>query len=604
MSDKQRGRSRNRTIGIATAASGSSYGLALLGLVVSFFAIGARWLWLYRRGQPFDIDEAGYLMIALGNYHALIDDGVGGWLSSVLGPSLQGPLTTALASLIFYGTGPQIIAGFAVPLLAGTGCVIATYFLGKAIGSRQIGLGASILVASCPVILSYSRSFHFSLPAALLCTVMLTALVKSQRFERIGWSALFGLTLGLMPLARTMTIGFVPGAVAAAAVYALAEPASRVRRMLVLSASLGLAALTAATWLVPNGGRVYEYLFSFGYGARAVEYEAAGSVSAWDAWLTTVRALCNHDVYLPHLLVMAGGGVATMVVAWTRLRGARRLPFLQIVRAPVVPVVIVVAEALLALASSRNQSGSAFFAPIVPAAMVVTVWACLGLSPHRYYQLTLRVVAAVVAIMASAPLVDLRSGIAFPWLTEVPLLGRVTVTDGRGTFQDYAAAGDIGSLDVADSIDRTAGAQWLSLDRDTAAAITRAHGASASIAFGFRHRLFNVNTVNLQQVLGTGMRFDARQVEPTVTGVSVQDYVAWLAGEAATACVLVTSDSDRGQFAPVVNPARMREAAERADFTPTERRLTPDGQTITIWRHRVVPPSCGGGTGATRSAPR
>jgi hypothetical protein len=32
------------------------------------------------------------------------------------------------------------------------------------VGSRQVGLAASILVASCPVILNYSRSFHFSLP--------------------------------------------------------------------------------------------------------------------------------------------------------------------------------------------------------------------------------------------------------------------------------------------------------------------------------------------------------------------------------------------------------------------------------------------------------
>lgn len=97
MSDKQ-SRSRNRTIGIAAAESGSSYRLALLALVVSFFAIGARWLWLYRHGQPFDIDEAGYLMIALGNYHALTDDGFGGWVSSVLGPGLQGPLPTCRVS--------------------------------------------------------------------------------------------------------------------------------------------------------------------------------------------------------------------------------------------------------------------------------------------------------------------------------------------------------------------------------------------------------------------------------------------------------------------------------------------------------------------------
>jgi cbb3-type cytochrome oxidase subunit 3 len=73
----------------------SSYAVALLVLTLFFFVVGARWIWIYRQGQPFDIDEAGYLGIALVDYHALVRAGIVGWLSAVEAPSDLAPLTTA-----------------------------------------------------------------------------------------------------------------------------------------------------------------------------------------------------------------------------------------------------------------------------------------------------------------------------------------------------------------------------------------------------------------------------------------------------------------------------------------------------------------------------
>ena len=37
---------------------------ALLLLVAVYFAINARWIWLYRQNNMLDIDEAGYLSMA------------------------------------------------------------------------------------------------------------------------------------------------------------------------------------------------------------------------------------------------------------------------------------------------------------------------------------------------------------------------------------------------------------------------------------------------------------------------------------------------------------------------------------------------------------
>jgi hypothetical protein len=564
-----------------------SYGLALLALSLLFFLVNARWTWIYRHGQPLDIDEAGYLSIALIDYYALIRASIVGWLSAVCAPSVQAPLTTALSSLLFYFTGPHVIVGFVVPLLAGTGCIVATYFLGKSVGSRQIGLAASILVASCPVILNYSRSFHFSLPATLAVTIALLALLNSDRFERIGWSVLFGLSLGLVPLARTMTVAFIPGIIVAALVYTVAQPFQRTRRLLVFTASLLLAVLTAATWFGPNGSLVYRYLFNFGYGSRAVEFGPERSRFGFDAWWDTLWSL-GSEIYLPHLVIIVAGGVAMLIVAYKEARKVRSTALLQrVLRSPMLPILIVVFEALLALTSSRNK-GSAFFAPIVPMMLVTAVWALFRISSHRRYNLAVISVIAAIAIMASMPLIDLRTPLASPWTA----FGYVRVTDGRGAIQEYEAWGGFGPTGIAEPISPDRGKAWINLDRETAAIITRMYGSTAKLVFGFRHRLYNVNTVNLQQLLTRATTFAAQQVEPIVTGDSVEGYLSWLASEDG-ACALLTSDKTSADFTPVVNRTYMRDAADRAGFTPIQEWPTPDGQIITLWQSRPLPPNCG-----------
>jgi hypothetical protein len=215
------------------------YVLALIALCAAFLLIGARWIWLYRYGQPFDIDEAGYLDIALLDYHGLVRKGLPGWLSAVeKGGGPNAPLTPALTSLMFAIVGPDPLAGFIVVLLIATGVVIVTYHLGKTVASSKVGLAASLLTACCPVVLMYSRSFHFSMPATLMSTLALLAIAKSERFSRLGWSLGFGLCLGLLLLARTMTIAFIPGLLCGAFITIFATPGNRPRRFAIFIAAL------------------------------------------------------------------------------------------------------------------------------------------------------------------------------------------------------------------------------------------------------------------------------------------------------------------------------------------------------------------------------
>src|SRR6266481_2111456 len=115
------------------------YELILLFVAMTYFAVNVRWVWLYRRGQVVDIDEAGYFAIALNNFHALVNGGLWPWIMSIEAQSIQSPLTTAAASLIFGSVGPHIVVGFLIPVFAGTVTVFAVYFLGTRLAGRSFG---------------------------------------------------------------------------------------------------------------------------------------------------------------------------------------------------------------------------------------------------------------------------------------------------------------------------------------------------------------------------------------------------------------------------------------------------------------------------------
>ena len=134
--------------------------------MILFLGVGIRWLRIFRTGQPLDIDEAGYLGLSFLDYHGLIHNGLAGYFSAIEASSVQAPLTPALTALIYCVTGPNWIFGFGVPLLAGVGIIAASYALGRTLGCSRgaAGIGA-LLVGSCPIIINYSRSYHFALPA-------------------------------------------------------------------------------------------------------------------------------------------------------------------------------------------------------------------------------------------------------------------------------------------------------------------------------------------------------------------------------------------------------------------------------------------------------
>lgn len=112
------------------------------------------------------------------------------------------------------------------------------------------------------------------------------------------------------------------------------------------------------------------------------------------------------------------------------------------------------------------------------------------------------------------------------------------------------------------------------------------HGSARTrTAFGFRHFIYNTNTVGLEQWVTQGMWTPFAAVDPVDTGDTVTGDVDWLSrGNADDACLLLTSEGDKGYISPLVNQATMTEAARQVGFEPIDNWALPDGQKIVLWR--------------------
>ncbi len=569
------------------AGHATSQGPRLLGLIAvlaSFTAVNARWIWLFRRGQPLDADEAGYLGFSMIDHAAFVHHGVSGFISALGSPGIQAPLTTALTALLFLLTGLHPIAGFAIPVLAGAGTIAATYFLGCTLGSRGLGLAAALLVASCPTMIVHARSFMFALPATCMATLALLALLRAERFRRPGWTLAFGLACALMLLSRTMTVAFLPGLTLGAVVVLMGERTSLARRALALAAAYLLGIAVAATWYAPNGGFVFAYLLKFGYGSHATQYGPAHPLFGIAAWRESARYIMS-EVYLPHALVLIAGAAALTWLAVQRIAasGARRAlaTFLVSKQAP---LVVFVAEASVALTSSPNK-GTGFFAPIAPAAIALAAWACWRVSANRRWRAALAAAVALVSLLGGVPALDLRLSFARPWRVALPVLGPTTVTDGRSFIQIYETFGALTDGDTMEPVSAAAGRAWVALSADTAAALLRLGAARSTTAFGFLHVLYNLNTVRLAELRSGNQASNLIQVDPVMTGDTLAGDLAWLTqGAAAEACLLVTFEGTAGLALASTDHRRMGDAARQAGFVVAERWRTPDGQPITLWR--------------------
>ena len=558
--------------------------LLLALAVLAFVGLGAIWLWRFRRGQPVDIDEAGYLLIAINDYRGLDDGGVGGFWDAMLAPSIQAPLMPALTVPIFLVTGTGVLPGLLISLAFGAVLLVASYALGTEVGGPRLGWLTLGLTAAVPVIIMFHRSYLFPIPSAACTALMLWTIVRSKGFVHTGWSVGAGVCVGLVALSRTLTLAFLP-ALVVVGLLLLAVGPSRGRRLLNLALAVAVSLVVAGPWYRRNGEAVWDYLTDYGYGAGRSAYGEDQSLLSLDSWRESARYVMATSGLPVVVLWVVGAAVLVWACArvWRR-EGARRT-VLATIRSPLLPSLVWVLWGVVMLTSSGNK-GTGFTTPLIPAMALLTAWAFLRLP--RVPARTLVGASLVVLMFNTAAAADPTSSLAQPRVVELPWIGHAVWVNGAGSIQNYTRGGQRNPTDG--QLTQAKGRAWHT------AQVRLAHRLDelgpAFTTFAFRHRLINVNTVQLEQMLEGKDPLAITMVDPIAVPNDVEAMTDYLTtGTAATACLVLTAEGLAYEIEPIVDPDLMAQAARAAGFRRHSTLVLPDRRTVVVWRRAPMCPS-------------
>jgi hypothetical protein len=552
--------------------------------VIVLTGVNLWWLWHIRSGYPLNVDEAGYVTMALNDTIGLRAEGFLGLARAFL---LQGwyaplvPLLTVPAYLIF---GDQILPSF-VPVQAFfVLLVLATYGLGKRLASPGMGLVMASVVAASPGITEYARMYHFAVPSAALYTAAAYALLRSEGISNRPWALVWGLLLGLIALTRTVMLAFVPGLVIAAVLLVVMN---QQRRAHAFNLGLGLvvAAATAGIWYWKNLGLVLEYLFSFGYGKNSEFYGVARSATSPDFWLMRLVSLVAEGFYLPFaalLIVALVSGLAAMVY----LRATTRIPVRvwSQRRTEMLVLLTMFAQGYLVLTSSRN-SGSGFILLLLPLAVVFALVA-LCQVPSRFWKALLTASLILVAAINIGMELPQFPGLAEPRSVSIPGFGRFEITDGRADIQKVLAESgyDAGAPASGAPAMHTG---WMRADEQVASFLREfaaAHDRRPIVWFASRDPFFNTNSVELAGLIHLSEYLPMGQLSAVTRGDRADAYRAAIAmAGSSQPNFMVASDPGEAEFGPRITQAYAEEAAQSLGYNLVKRFALPDGREVRIW---------------------
>jgi Dolichyl-phosphate-mannose-protein mannosyltransferase len=560
--------------------------LLLLAAIALLFALHVAWLARFRFGYVTEWDESGYISIALRNTHALSADGPFSLISTVLEQGVQAPLVPLAAVLpnIVFGTG--VDASLLVEPAFFALLVAATYAIARRLTTPWWALLAALVVATAPVVSDYTRIFHFSVPAAALLSSALWALMKSEGLTRRRWAIACGLLLGLMVLARSMTIAYLPGFAVAAALPILLSGNRRRERLVNFVLLCLVGAVLAGLWYLPNAESVGSYLLNFGYGAESEAYGAEHSKLSIAYWTREIGAVVD-ELYVPlsaALALCALAALASALAARGRL-GASREELTGWLRTDAALALVIVAEGYVALTSSKNQ-GTAFALPWLPV-LIVLVCAAAAKINQRPLRVAAAVLLATVALLNLTMKGDVISGLSEPQTADLPLLGEKTVIDGRGIVQNEVADAGYPTGPLTEPMPELE-KEWLPFAGELARAMTdyaEAHGEEPNVAWGFDDLLLNNTRIGLGSELALSRPLPTLFLKPFPEGDSAASYRQQM--READSNLVIVGERGPGITGIHLTRGRVEAAARELGFGPVKDFTAPDGRDLTVWWRQI-----------------
>ena len=564
--------------------------IAVLAAAFGLASLHVLWMARFRWGYVMDWDEAGYTAIALQDFDAFY----------------VGLHVFAQTAIHSFGTQPPLVPVSAIPLLRLFGrsvdvaqlvavpyfvlLVLAAYGLARRLAPSRWAFLAALCVGTAPVVSDYSRVFHFAIPATALLTSALWALLRSEALRRTRWVLASGVLLGLMLLARTMTIAYLPGVALGIGIPLLVvkdDRGLRVRNFLLVWIA---AAAVAAVWWLPNWSVVSGYLFGAGYGAEAGSYGTAHSVLSLGYWTKELKIVGNY-IYLP----LAATGflilVAAAASAASRLQAAAdwgRYVRVCLSSDALLPATVVL-FGYLALTSTTNQ-GTAFPLPWIPALLVLIVAAA---ATVRVAAIRAGLAALLIAVCALnlAMKNGLSQTLSEPVAADVPIVGTVTVLDGRDLL--YAEAQGLGYA-VQPPPSRLPAVQkrWPPFyERVARLATTYADSkemqpyviVASQDGFFSDTRVVLASVAKYQRFVSTGAITKPQLPSSPEIAAYYRQQFQQFRDNLPPGYVLLLLTADPPNSAIPVRPPPGA-VARTFGFRPLRRILMPDGRTATLWR--------------------
>jgi hypothetical protein len=556
--------------------------LVSVGVFAAAVAVSQVW-WVARHRVvgAFDVDESGYLAMALRYHRLLAEDPAALW--DALRATETAPLVPFLSATLLLVGPPSTTAAFAMLAVLTVVAAVAVAGVALRLSGPVPALVAGALSATLPVTMASGRLYQFSLAAAAFTLLGLLGLLSSERGERLAPMLLGGAAFGLALLSRTMMLGLLPAVAVAALVLC-----SRSRRAWT---NLALAALTmllvAAPWYLSSWRSVSAYLFRSGYGDRS---ELWGETELFPR--LGLRALITMRD--GRLVAVAGAVLVAVAIQqlWSWRRSGEQLRRWPPMTRPIAACVLFVVVAYVALLSTPN-TGSGFDLPVQLVALGtgVAVASRLITSPRVARGAAVAAVALAVAVV---PLSWVDDG------TEPSGIGPIlafAVVGGSIEHQADNLAADprLGSTDR-----RAAAAEWSAANDavvDELDALSRRYGDTTATVTGAGH-LFNGNTLGLSAELrGRGLTSIDVPDTTAPADARLRDHLdpvadSATAGEsrgsyrtAPSRRVLVVIDNRSTTFPDDRDVPRFVALAEAEGWVPGASVPLPDGGDVTVWTH-------------------
>lgn len=557
---------------------------ALLVAVVALLlaAINVWWFLTYRDGYPLDIDEAGYTAFGLADYLGLQNGGLHGWWNSIQAQGTFAPLAPALTSLTVY-VHPGALNGFLV--LSGFLFVLAmaAYGIGERLVGPRLGALSALVTATLPGAFAFSREYIYALPAAALLSCAVYAALKSDGLRSRRWAIACGAAIGLMLLARTMTVGFAPGVIAAAVLAGfLRADGDLPRRFVNLCLLLVSGAAVAATWYARNLQSVIDYLTGYGYGNQSKFYGPEHAPVSWARMRGVAERITVENLYLPLAILTLAALITIAVVVIKRLIPAdtRRSVLKQLAASDAFSIALVFAAGYAALMSSQNV-GDGFTLPLAVLLPALAVLALRRFPGATVPAVAILAVIAIVNLISTAtiwPAASRARMVSIPGLhEEMPITNGVPIAVAR-TREQFP-----GPETTFDDRDR----EWVQADNRVAellADFTGPNGEAPVMTFGSRSRILNTNTVQLASLLKYQRAYPLTQLlaEPNDT---VRNYLRQLGDpKFGMPTVLFTMSRNTDDYTPLVTQEKAELAARKLGFRRQNREVVlPDGRQLRVW---------------------